>query len=503
MRSIQLLIRSTLIVVSLLMATAGLATAQGRQTEQSVLLPLPETLMEDLSPLARAQLVQARRQLQAAAAAAPLDTVQLAAAFGAMGKAAMAHDLKALAESSLENARTLEPDNTLWSYLCGVLYENQERWAEAAAAFENVLAVTADDAVARFHLGRVLARSAKGDPAPSLIARAKAQLERSAKNQAVAPAARFELAHLDNPRGTQRPPTFPDPRLSEVTALRSPAGSTQISAGQSPLDRIRTLLEEGKSALAVEEARRAVNSAPANPNARLLLGRALTVNGDRDAALAQYRELLSLDPDHRSQGLAHLRIARLLDPAKPNEPPSAEALASYRKAIELIPRFANARLGLADALMRSAQYDEAIEQLVAMTEAAPDDPASYTALSKALTRAGRHRQAHAILRQGFERLPKDPRIAYSYGRSLAISPDLALRDGAKALSLLLPLFQAQPSLAYAETIAAALATAGNFEDAVRWQSRVVEQAEKEGAKPRYLELQQRNLELYKSDKPHP
>jgi hypothetical protein len=40
--------------------------------------------------------------------------------------------------------------------------------------------------------------------------------------------------------------------------------------------------------------------------------------------------------------------------------------------------------------------------------------------------------------------------------------------------LLLPLFQSQPELTHAEAIAAALATAGNFEDAVRWQQQVID-----------------------------
>jgi tetratricopeptide (TPR) repeat protein len=490
-------------LLTLLIATGGALAAQGAPAGQPPagpqLLPLPETVIDDMTPAVQAQLVAARQQLEAAAPAGKqVNVTRLAEAYGAMGRVAMAHGLAELAEASLENARTLAPNDATWPYLAGVLYESEGRWAEAAAALEGALAIDASDAAARLRLGRTLARDGQRDAA-------RAQLERAARTLSTSAAARQALAELDGktPAG-EAPASFPDPRVAAVLALRGSMAPPPSVGADDPLEQIRLMIAQGDAAAAVERARAGLAAKPDSSELRLLLGRALTVAGDREAALAEYRKLLAQEGlDHRTLGLVHLRVARLLDPADPNTPPPPAAMESYRKAVELTPNFANARLGLADALMRSGDFTGAVTHLTAMREVAPDDPSSYTALSAALTRAGRHQEAHDTLEAGHRQMPSDPTVAYAYARLLALSPDPALRDGEAALGILLPMFQRQPSLALAETVAAALATAGNFEDAVRWQQQVIDNAIKEGAKERYLALQQRNLELYQAGKSQP
>jgi hypothetical protein len=100
------------------------------------------------------------------------------------------------------------------------------------------------------------------------------------------------------------------------------------------------------------------------------------------------------------------------------------------------------------------------------------------------------------LGKGYALLPDNPVMALSYARRLAMSPDHSLRDGPAALAIALPLFQAQPTIASAETIAAALATAGNFKDAARWQEQVLQLAEKQGTEEAYIERQRKNMATY-------
>jgi hypothetical protein len=59
---------------------------------------------------------------------------------------------------------------------------------------------------------------------------------------------------------------------------------------------------------------------------------------------------------------------------------------------------------------------------------------------------------------------------------LAASEDERVRDPGQALELAMKVFAAEPSLAHAETVAMAHAAAGNFGQAVAWQTRAVEEA---------------------------
>jgi hypothetical protein len=59
-------------------------------------------------------------------------------------------------------------------------------------------------------------------------------------------------------------------------------------------------------------------------------------------------------------------------------------------------------------------------------------------------------------------------------RFLAGSPDPSLRDGERALALIEPLVEVQPTAAHVETLAMALAELGRCDEAATWQQRVVD-----------------------------
>lgn len=79
-------------------------------------------------------------------------------------------------------------------------------------------------------------------------------------------------------------------------------------------------------------------------------------------------------PDARAlyrEGFAHFAAGRV-----------DQALASYRRALELDPQLAIAWSGVSRALERQGQLDEAIEAARRVVELEPEDPLSHTNLSR-------------------------------------------------------------------------------------------------------------------------
>ena len=76
-----------------------------------------------------------------------------------------------------------------------------------------------------------------------------------------------------------------------------------------------------------------------------------------------------------------------------------EAIAAYRSALEIDPRFVDALHGLAMAQAESGDLGGAVETAKRITEVAPDDPLGYTSLSMFLQRSGQIAEAEAAAAQ--------------------------------------------------------------------------------------------------------
>ena len=72
--------------------------------------------------------------------------------------------------------------------------------------------------------------------------------------------------------------------------------------------------------------------------------------------------------------------------------------------------------------------------------------------------------------------------AVAVARLLAACPDLAIRNGARALELGLAAWNAQPIVPHAETVALAWAELGRCEEAARWEQTAIDVARKAGFK---------------------
>ena len=108
----------------------------------------------------------------------------------------------------------------------------------------------------------------------------------------------------------------------------------------------------------------------------------------------------------------------------------------------------------------------------------PGNEQARLAEATALVLANRPAEAVRRLEEAVAALPDSLDLADTLARLLAASGAAELRNGPRALALAERLFERQPSLRQAETLAMALAETGRFAEAAGWQERIVAEAER-------------------------
>ncbi len=196
-------------------------------------------------------------------------------------------------------------------------------------------------------------------------------------------------------------------------------------------------LREGRVDMALEEFKKAVREDGKNPYFQKGLGLAYSAKKDWKPAIAAFRRALELNPYYvdvrndlataligsgeREAGKKEFLTA-FSDPTNPTPEVSArnlgqayleeknyaEAINWYRTSLNRNRDYADAYLGLADALSASGQAAEAVVQLEAALKEIPADASLQLALGQALFRAGRFGEARAQLEDVVRKDPAGP-----------------------------------------------------------------------------------------------
>jgi Flp pilus assembly protein TadD len=220
-------------------------------------------------------------------------------------------------------------------------------------------------------------------------------------------------------------------------------------------------LDEGKLDEAIAEFRRSLqlngDSAPTHYN----LGYALSGRGRRDEAMAELSEAIRLDPDY---GLAHNNLGALLELSGRPE----EALSHFERAVALRPDNIEARSNLAQLLSNRGKSGAAAEQF------------------------------HAVLAQRADHVPALAGLAWIQ----ATAADPALRNPAEAIQRAERAVDltGRRDVVALDALAAAYASAGRFDDAVRLARLGLDMAMVAGQTAVAAQFRQR-LELYRSGQP--
>ena len=330
-------------------------------------------------------------------------------------------------------------------------------------------------------------------------------------------------------------------KLRTLLARLDPGDGGAEAAGERLRGRLRLavgalLLHQVRDEEAIPELEQAVALDPGLREARLQLADALARRGRFAEAVARYDELLALDPGRadalvrRAAARANLAadrggvpaslradferaVAVARDPAARAEAHAAlgrwelaagrpdAALAEYRRALAADPEHPAALAGAAALLGASARYAEAASVYRRLADVEPRDREARTGEAVALLLAGEYATARARLEDAVAALPDDPVLEGRLARLLAASPDPSVRDGARAVRLAEKVFAATPTAEAVETLAMAYAEAGDFEQALLWQGRLLAAAGAETdpeTDPDTRARRQRNLERYRS-----
>jgi predicted negative regulator of RcsB-dependent stress response len=127
---------------------------------------------------------------------------------------------------------------------------------------------------------------------------------------------------------------------------------------------------------------------PDDPVAHFHLGAVRLARLDAPGALTELETALRLDrenPEARNMlGSALSSLGRV-----------SEAIEQFRLALEFRPDYENARFNLARALIRAGKFDEATDLFRKLVAVYPDDAQSHNALGELLFRQGKHAEALA------------------------------------------------------------------------------------------------------------
>ncbi|NNE93483.1 MAG: hypothetical protein HKN23_17695 [Verrucomicrobiales bacterium] len=124
-------------------------------------------------------------------------------------------------------------------------------------------------------------------------------------------------------------------------------------------------------------------------------------------------------------------------------------------------------------------------------------------LAAAYRGSGQYQKALEISEANYEQQKDDPAFLNNYAWFLAVCPEESVRDGEKAVKIATAACELSQweEFHIIDTLAAAYAEAGNYENAVRWQKRAIQTA-KNGESPVTVDegIHER-LKLYESGKP--
>jgi tetratricopeptide (TPR) repeat protein len=289
------------------------------------------------------------------------------------------------------------------------------------------------------------------------------------------------------------------------------------------------LTEEGQGAEAMEHYRRAITIKPDYFQAHYKMGVAFQEQGKLDEATECYRRAIAINPDYfiahyklgvvlKSQGkpddaITHYRRVLQIRPnhsythkklgdALFGQSKLDEAIEHYHQALQANPEYAEAHNNLGSALQLQGNLDEGISHFRQSLKLMPDNAEARYNLGKALVMKGEYDEALKHFREAVRLKPNWPALLNEVAQILARHPDPEIRDSNEAIILA---EQAAKLTGYRnasvlETLAAAYASAGRFEQAVTTAEAALELASAAQIDELVIRLRTQ-LQLYKQGKP--
>jgi tetratricopeptide (TPR) repeat protein len=219
----------------------------------------------------------------------------------------------------------------------------------------------------------------------------------------------------------------------------------------------------------------------------------------RNGRGVDYRDLKEFD-----KAIADFDEAIRLEPANPNyrnnrgsaylgKKEYDRAIADFSEAIRFGPQEPDYYASRARVYRNKREYDKVIADCNETIRLAPQEPAYFVSRASAYSVKKEYAKAIADYNEAIRLAPKYAYACNSLAWILATCPDASCRDGKRAVDMAKKAFELDASSDHKDTLAAAYAELGNFEEAVRWQEQVLEDP-----RSRSIEGYRRRLELYRN-----
>jgi tetratricopeptide (TPR) repeat protein len=514
--------------------TVSCSAPRSAMTPGRNLLPvsLPELTRVDAS--VQEQIRQRYASLTGRIASSRASDPDLATAYGELGMVLQAAEYFDAAEPCYRNAQTLTPTELRWPYYLGHLYKRRGDTKASAAAFERALKLRPDDLSTLIWLGRLYLDEGRTDAAEPLFVRAAAIAPRS-----VAVLAGLGRVSLDGRHYAEAARHFEEALIvdPEADSLHAPLAAAYRGLGEAdkaashlrqwknrdlpvpdPLQQeLDLVLESGLSyelrgvrALegrdwrsAAEFFRKGLELTPDNtPLRRSLrhkLGTALYMAGDLPGATKQFRQVIEASPAtgiDESSAKAHYSLGVLLA----SSGHSNEAIEHFTRALDYQPTYVEAQLVLADTLRHVGRPQSALAHYQEAVAVNPRSGPAQMGYALALVDLHRYQDARAWLTEAVHRHPDQTDLAHALARLLAAAPDDRVRDGRRAMEIVLELLKNQKGTDLGETMAMAFAELGDYDRAAGVQRGVIVAARSAGLAESVRRMEE-NLRLYERHRP--
>jgi tetratricopeptide (TPR) repeat protein len=418
----------------------------------------------------------------------PEQRQRLAQRYGEIGHLYHAHELWAWAETAYSNAQQLDPQDPTWRHAASVVEFKRGNLTDATAGFEALLEVAPGHEASRYYLIEIALQQGRAEHALQhartirapeaiawgLVATGRA-LQSLGRHQEAAQ--RFTEALVLTPEAN---------RLHYLLgmALRSSGDMSQAhdhltragSVGLHLPDPLNALLSASRAGVRglLQEAERAMRA------------------GRPQDAQRTYHDALAEDP-----GLAEAHAGLAVAQAALGEINAARD--SLLRALQIEPSLDSARRNLARTELHLGNLDGAISQLQILLRSAPAEPALLHLLGAAQLAKGETAAGEASLQQALSLAPRDADLRFdlashlvntgqlnqardvlsdglqldsqalalrrALSRILAAAPQVAVRDGARAVALIEPLASQSGLPADVLLLALAFGESGRCKDA--------------------------------------
>jgi tetratricopeptide (TPR) repeat protein len=257
----------------------------------------------------------------------------------------------------------------------------------------------------------------------------------------------------------------------------------------------KVLLQKGSVAEAITHFQNALQINPGYPEGHFNLGIALLQAGRVDEAIPYLQKALQINPGNAE---AHVHLGNVLMQRGQVD----EAVSHFQKALQINPDYAQAQNNLGNALLQEGKVDEAIAHLQKALQFNPGYAKAHNNLGNALLQRGRVEEAITHFQQAAQIEPAEPAAQNNLAWLLATCPQASLRNGNKAVELARQAnaLTGGENPVILHTLAAALAEAGRFPEAVETAQRALRLAGAQSSTGLAGQLQL-EMKFYQAGKP--